>query len=381
MTTPSLSAGPATELSAAAHPLGDGPVRRMPSDEISAALHLVNSPRYVGRSAGPPDSLPALLVAHAEAAVAVSGADRTAWNGHIIEAGEGILGVAHWDGTLHLDRECILDPLRELYADPGSRQPDDALIRCREALVTVLHEQSHFLGPADATQEAARVAFRLPGARALEEGVAEAWAHDHLNEYVTRLGIDEVAPGINEVRSTPSYQAFVPAVRVLTTDLDRRAGLLRGSTLDALNRQTAEGQWPLIVDSAYRSSRLPDLVPPDREHSVRLHLETTLRTSFADLAQLESLPRDLAATKSRAAGHHTVHRLTQEIATTEAIFDHPKPQPTPTLDAPTTLPLRKALSGLTPPLHTPPLSTPTQPTTAVLLRKPQHLSLGPHHHR
>jgi hypothetical protein len=350
------------------------------TDEVTAALHLLNSARYVGQSAGPPDSLPALLAAHARAAIEVSGADQTAWNGRVVEAGEGILGVAHWDGTLHLDRECILDPLHELYEDPGVRQPDEVLIGCREALVTVLHEQSHFLGPAGATQEAARAAFTLPGARALEEGVAEAWAQDHLDDYLERLGIDEVAPGISEVRSPASYQAFVPAVRVLTTDLDRRGGLRRGETLQALNRQTAEGQWPLIVDSAYRSSRLPDLVPPDREQAVRLRLETTLRTSFDTLTQFETLPRDPAASKSRAVGNQTVQRLTEEIATAEAIFQPPQTASASTPDGQTTLPLRKAMAGLAPPTaatHASPVHAARRGTTGVLTRNVPHLSGTP----
>jgi hypothetical protein len=360
------------------------------TDDVTAALQLLDSARYAGQSAEPPDSLPALLAAHAQAAIQVSGADQTAWNGHVVEAGEGILGVAHWDGTLHLDRECILDPLRELYEEPGVRQSDEALIRCREALVTVLHEQSHFLGPAGATQEAARAAFTLPGGRALEEGVAEAWAQDHLDDYLERLGIDEVAPGISEVRSAPSYQAFVPAVRVLTTDLDRRAGLPRGETLQALNRQTAEGQWQLVVDSAYRSSRLPDLVPPDREAAVRQRLETTLRHSFNALAQFETLPRDLATTSSRAAGHQTVQRLTEEIATAEAIFEPPQTlsaATTPaisTADTPTTLPLRKAFSGLTPPTAAAqgsPLHAVGRGAAGAPARKPQHLSGSPHQQR
>ncbi|WP_232828549.1 hypothetical protein [Kribbella monticola] len=351
------------------------------TDEVTAALHLLNSPRYVGAPAGPPDSLPSLLAAHAQAAIDISGADQTAWNGHVIEAGEGILGVAHWDGTLHLDRECILDPLRDLYADPGVKHSEEDLVRCREALVTVLHEQSHFLGPTGASQEAARVAFRLPGARALEEGVAEAWAHDHLNDYVRRLGIDKVAPGITEVRSTPSYQAFVPAVRVLATDLDRRSGLPRGTTLSALNRQTAEGQWPLIVDSAYRSSRLPDIVPPDREPAVRLRLETTLRDSFNALARFEADLRDLAATKSLAAGHHAVQRLTEEIATAEAIFDPPHPPSIPTT-TPESLPLRKALSGLAPPTTAHHSShSPINPHTAGSARHLHHPAGKPHQHQ
>ncbi|TDU89931.1 hypothetical protein EV138_3512 [Kribbella voronezhensis] len=341
------------------------------TDEVTAALHLLNSPRYVGRSAGPPDSLPSLLAVHAQAAVDLSGADQTAWNGHVVEAGEGILGLAHWDGTLHLDRECILDPLRSLYAEPALSRSEEDLVRCREALVTVLHEQSHFLGPAGATQEAARVAFRLPGARALEEGVAEAWAHDQLDDYLQRLGIDKVAPGIAEVRSTPSYQAFVPAVRLLATDLDRRAGLPRGTTLSALNRQTAEGQWPLIVDSAYRSSRLPDLVPPDREPAVRLRLETTLRDSFNSLARYEADPRDLAATKSLATGHHAIQRLTEEIATAEAIFDRPHP---PSIPGPMSesFPLRKAFSGLPAPTTSPPPSPSHSLTRAAVGRPARH---------
>ncbi|HEY0617611.1 MAG TPA: hypothetical protein VGD15_08490, partial [Kribbella sp.] len=173
------------------------------TDEVQAALHQLNSARYAGAGATghPPSSLAEFLEGHARAAVQLSGAGETAWSGQVIEAGEGILGVAHWDGTLHLDRECILEPLREMYSRAGEPQSDAALVRYREALVTVLHEQSHFLGPAGSTQEAARIAFKKPGGRALEEGVAELWAQDHLDAYLDRLGIHEAAPGISEVRS------------------------------------------------------------------------------------------------------------------------------------------------------------------------------------
>jgi hypothetical protein len=255
------------------------------TDEVQATLHLLNADRYA-ESRAAPGSLVELLARHAQGALDVSGAEQTAWNGHVVEAGEGILGLAQWDGTLHLDRELILEPLREMYSRSGEPQSDGTLVRYREALVTMLHEQSHFLGPAGATQEAARAAFKQPGSRALEEGVAEACAQDQLNEYLARLGIDVVAPGITQVRSEPSYQAFVPAVRVLTSDLERRAGLPSGELLKALNRQTAEGQWPLVVDVAYRSSRLPECVPADREPAVRLRLENTLRPCPGPAAQL-----------------------------------------------------------------------------------------------
>jgi hypothetical protein len=325
------------------------------TDEVQAALHLLNSDRYA-ESRAAPGSLVELLARHAQGALEVSGAEQTAWNGQVVEAGEGIIGLAQWDGTLHLDRECILEPLREMYSHSGEPQSDGTLLRYREALATMLHEQSHFLGPAGATQEAARTAFKQPGSRALEEGVAEAWAQDQLNDYLDRLGIDAVAPGITHVPSDPSYQAFVPAVRVLTSDLERRAGLPSGELLQALNRQTAEGQWPLVVDVAYRSSRLPERVPPDRETAVRLRLENTLRAAFNGLEAFEGLPRDLAAARSTSAGRQCVTRLRDEVSAAEDIFRArgERSSGSATVRAPAqplspAAAFRQALSGLAPP--------------------------------
>jgi hypothetical protein len=308
-----------------------------------------------------PTSLAGLLEQHAQAALQISRAGQTAWNGEVVEAGEGILGLAHWDGTLHLDRECVLDPLQEMYERSGEPRSDADLVRCREALVTLLHEQSHFLGPAGATQEAARSAFKLPGSRPLEEGVAEAWAHDHLNDYLRQLGIDKVAPGITEVRSEASYAAFVPAVRLFAADLDRRAGLPAGGSLNLLSNQTAEGQWGTAVDLIYSSSRLPDVVPPDREPTVRLHLERTLRDAFWALETYEPSPRSLASSRSHAAGSRILSHVQKELtiaehsiqpapataagispaaaSRTSAEAAHQQPQ----------VALRHALSGLAPP--------------------------------
>ena len=325
-------------------------------DKVQAALHLLNSDRYA-ESRAAPGSLVELLARHAQVALQVSGADQTAWNGHVVEAGEGIIGLAQWDGTLHLDREYILEPLREMYSHSGQPQSDGTLVRYRQALVTMLHEQSHFLGPAGADQEAARAAFKQPGSRALEEGVAEAWAHDQLNGYLARLGINVVAPGITRVRSEPSYRAFVPAVRVLTSDLERRAGLPSGELLQALNRQTAEGQWPVVVDVVYRSSRLPECVPPDRETAVRLRLENTLRASFKGLEAFEGLPTDFAAARSTSAGRQCVTRLRHEVSAAEDFFrapgGHSSGSDTIRLRAqplsPAEATFRHALSGLAPP--------------------------------
>ncbi|WP_193432207.1 hypothetical protein [Kribbella sp. ALI-6-A] len=284
----------------------------MTVDQIQSALQHHNAGRVIPAAA--PHTLPELLTQHARAALSLSGADQSAWNGQIVEAGDGILGLAHWDGTLHLDREFILAPLHDLYARAGESRPTTTLARYRDALLTLLHEQSHFLGPHGATQEAARQAFHTLGAQALEEGVAEAWSHTHLDAYLHHLAIPHHAPGIEHVATRPSYQSYVPATLALTNYLDHRRSQPPGNTLHLLNRQTTEGQWPLVVDLLYRSTTLPRRVPPLQEPEVRHHLESHLRTAFQSLEVLQFLPQDLAAHRSRSTLHAALTTLDQDLA-------------------------------------------------------------------
>jgi hypothetical protein len=306
-------------------------------------------------------SLEDLLTRSGPEAIALSGAARSAWNGQVIEAAGEVLGLAHWDGTLYLG-DTILDPLRQMYERSGEKQPIADLVRYRECLATILHEQAHFLGPAGATQEAARGAFTRPGGRQLEEGVAEAWAQDHLNDFVSHLGIDTVAPGINDVKNSGYYPAFVPAVRILSTDLENRAGLKRGEVLESLNRQTAEGQLPLLVTLLYNSSRLPELDTPAQAADVRGRLEALLRDGLPQLDAFELLPPGFAAARSRSTTGALLDRLNAELIAAESHhFPHPTAcaLPAPAVsDAAVTArlipsPHHVALSGLAPPTHLP----------------------------
>jgi hypothetical protein len=296
-----------------------------------------------------PTSVLELFAVSGETARALAGADRSAWNGHTIESSSAMLGLAHWDGTLYLDRESIVDPLRHLYEHAGEPRPTPTLIAYRESLATLLHEHAHFLGPAEATQEAAREAFTKLGSRQLEEGVTEAWAQDHLDDFIHRLGIDKVAPGIDTVRSNGYYAAFVPAVREITTDLDIRNGFPPGETLSLLNRQTAAGQFPLLVDSVYNSTRLPDLEPPDAD--TRSRLESILRSGLAHLDTYELSPPDLATPNSLATANQVLAHLNHETHTAEATYASSRPDPCvlppPTRRIPS--PHETALSGVTPP--------------------------------
>ncbi|HZX07702.1 hypothetical protein, partial [Kribbella sp.] len=281
-----------------------------------------------------PESVGDLLAASGETARVLAGADQSAWNGYVVSTDSAILGLAHWDGTLYLDREAILDPLQHLYEHAGEYRPPPTLLAYRESLATILHEHAHFLGPAGATQEAAREGFLKPGSRELEEGVTEAWAQDHLDDYINALGIDKVAPGINSVRCGGYYPAFVPAVRDLTADLDTRTDQPSGHTLQSLNRQTAAGQFPMLVDLLYNSTRLPALEPPGSPTHPRL--ESILRTAFSHLDAYELTSPDLATAESRLTAANLLTHLTQEILSAESAYAVPRAR----------TPIHTALSGL-----------------------------------
>ncbi|RZU20517.1 hypothetical protein EV645_2752 [Kribbella rubisoli] len=302
-------------------------------------------------------SVDELLAASGETARVLASADQSAWNGRIVESTGAILGLAHWDGTLYLDGETILDPLRQLYEHAGEQQPTATLVRYRESLATLLHEHGHFLGPSGSTQEAAREAFTKPGSRELEEGVTEAWAQDHLDEYIHRLGVDKVAPGIESVRAGGYYAAFVPAVRKLTSDLESRNDLSRGEVIDLLNRQTAAGQFPLLVTLVYNSTRLPDLEPVGAD--TRSRLESILRAGLDHLDAYELTASGFAAAKSISTADQLLDYLNQEIQSAESAYTfsplHADRAPTQATactlppPVPTASPHEAALSGPTPP--------------------------------
>lgn len=323
-----------------------------------------------------PASADELLAVSGEAARVLADADQSAWNGRVAESAAPILGLAHWDGTLYLDRETILDPLHHLYEHAGEERPASTLVSYRESLATLLHEHAHFLGPSGSSQEAAREAFTKPGSRQLEEGVTEAWAQDHLDEYIRRLGIDKVAPGIDSVQASGYYAAFVPAVRELTSDLESRNDLRQGEVLDLLNRQTAASQLPLLVTLVYNSTRLPDLEPAG--DNTRSRLESILRAGLDHLDNYELAPPDFATINSLTTAGHVLEHLNHEIQSAESAYPS-SPHPT-ACTLPPPIPMRRvasahraALSGVAPPIAKQPTTAhPSQPNSHPAETQPSH---------
>lgn len=188
------------------------------------------------------------------AAINVTGADHSSWSGtwevqpyKLTDDGLRVLGTAGWDHTIRYDEERVLRPLRQMFLQAGQVQDDATLLRYRQALAVVYHENLHMLaGPgtehADAEQD-----FRIAAVRALEEGVTESYGHETLDDYIDEFQLDRVAPGIKTVFAFPSYERFTPAAETLAYEL---GGLDNADRLEILRRMAivnATGKWDVAT--------------------------------------------------------------------------------------------------------------------------------------
>ncbi|WBQ05084.1 hypothetical protein [Kribbella sp. CA-293567] len=151
-----------------------------------------------------------LMAQQAAAAVKLSGAHHSSWSGQLgqIDRQSKVGGLAEWDHSIRYNPRVVDEPLQEMFRNSRVHLQDPAdLGSYRSALKIVLHENVHMLASEGGDLAQAQYAFaHLDGVRELEESVTELYSQQRLNDYIDELGLDQVAPGIKEARSTPVYQ-------------------------------------------------------------------------------------------------------------------------------------------------------------------------------
>lgn len=123
-----------------------------------------------------------LMREQANAAVRISGAHHSSWNGRYgppIAASSETGGTANWDNTVSYNPRHVDEPLQDMFRNNRVQNQDKAeLRRYREALRIVLHENVHMLSSENREHAHAERAFRYePGVRPLEECVTELYSH------------------------------------------------------------------------------------------------------------------------------------------------------------------------------------------------------------
>jgi hypothetical protein len=229
-----------------------------------------------------------LMKRQARAAVAISGAEHSDWNGKVrIPRKHPDRGVAGWDGSLTYSYEQIKRPLREMFRQAGRQHDEATLLTFRNALKTILHENAHLLVPRRSDRRAAEREFESLAGEVLEEGITEAWAYDQVNAYIDELDLEKIAPGIRDVQGPPVvYARYAPAARELAAGVADRLGISGDEMIAQLNREDVAGKWDLITDAMFDRSELPRLVPESEHAEVKAQIRATMQERLEGVKDL-----------------------------------------------------------------------------------------------
>src|SRR4051812_15379179 len=169
-----------------------------------------------------------MMAAQARAAVTVSGAHHSSWNGKlgVTDPDKKVNGSVSWDHTINYSDSAVTTPLKDMFKNARVHNQDPLVLRSyREAVKTVHHENTHALA-AEGTEHAdGKAAYQDPSVQALEEGITEIHSYDNLNAYIDEMGLEEIAPGIKAAEARSTYPHYTPAARRFTEGLGRATGV------------------------------------------------------------------------------------------------------------------------------------------------------------
>jgi hypothetical protein len=258
-----------------------------------------------------PRSLEELIEAARDAAVTVSGADRSNWSGQLQNArhirGMPVAGEATWGHGLRLDYGYVMAPLRQMYANPGVRHDAATLLKYRRAVETLFHEHVHLLTAHGTNHTEAEPYMRHASVQALEEGVTEAYAFAKLDDFVDELGIEQIAPAIKEVEDPPT---FTPEALELTRLADRVCTevpeLDGGEVLRRLAVVNPRDKWGQVTRITWDASGLQAVVPAAQHADAESRLGRTMWDAYTDQT----------ADVAFQAGQSEIHAIRQEVSAT-----------------------------------------------------------------
>jgi hypothetical protein len=269
-----------------------------------------------------------LMREQANAAVQISGAHHSSWTknerlGPPIARDSKIGGTANWDNSISYNPRFVDEPLQEMFRNNRVHNQDRADLRgYRDAMRVVLHENVHLLSSEGREHSQAQAAFVRPGVRPLEEAVTELYSHERLNDYIDELGIDQVAPGIKDVKSGKVYQEFIPAAEGLTETIERRSGVEKDELIGRMAVVPADQKFRVAAEAMYDNSELSKRMPPDEREQAVGQIAQAMGPAFGKVAALpaeadESERRTLGA-KAAGAGYKVMSQLKKEWRTPSA---------------------------------------------------------------
>jgi hypothetical protein len=247
-----------------------------------------------------------LVNEQAKAAVRVSGAHHSSWNGRQVASAPDrkVRGSVTWNNTIEYNDEKVTAPLKEMFANARVHNQDQETLQWyREALKTTFHENVHLLAAEGSDHRDAMQAFAdTPGVRALEEGITEVYSYNNLNAYIDDLDLEEIAPGIRSAPAIPSYREYTPAAKTFADSIGRRSGVGSDEVIRRMAVVNAGQKFRVAAETIYDSSELPGLVPEDQRAAAVQRIEASMRPPFAGINDLSTSDRAQLRRQSAVAG-------------------------------------------------------------------------------
>ncbi|HZX01989.1 hypothetical protein [Kribbella sp.] len=245
-----------------------------------------------------------LMREQANAAVQVSGAHHSSWNGRFgapIARESDLGGTANWDSSISYNPRHVDERLQQMFHNNRVHNQDRSeLVGYRDAMRVVLHENVHMLSSEGRDHSQSQAAFATgPGVRPLEEGMTELYSHQALNDYIDELGVDQVAPGIKNVKSAQVYKEYTPAAEGFAETVGQKSGLQREELIERLAVVPADQKFTVAAAAMYDNSRLPGMIPEDQREQAIGQIAKAMGSEFG---RVERLPKSADADTRRAVG-------------------------------------------------------------------------------
>ncbi len=255
-----------------------------------------------------------IMARQADAAVKISGAGQSSYNGKVVENTTGQGSYADWDGTIGYDQGYVANAMKSVAAYSGHHHDPATLLTYRQAVQSMLHENSHMLGPKGDVYAQSAPEYGTAHGRALEEGITEAWSRAHVDEYIAEMGFEKDAPGISGVVQRDAYPQFTPAATTLCDELSKDTGLGGDEVMRRLNNESVRGKWPAAADMVFQSSGLQNQLPAAEQDAAKQRIQTAMQNRFAQLPTLQGTPQQVELA-SMATGVASVQAGRTEGAT------------------------------------------------------------------
>ncbi|MFB6719777.1 hypothetical protein ACFCV3_06435 [Kribbella sp. NPDC056345] len=271
-----------------------------------------------------------LMAEQARAAVRVSGAHHSSWNGKVgaTDPSRKIRGSVSWDHTINYSDRLVTAPLKDMFQNARVHNQDPATLRSyREAIKTVHHENTHALA-AEGTEHAdGKKAFQNLPEQALEEGITEVHSYDNLNEYIDELGLEEIAPGIKTAEAHSSYDHYTPAARRFTEGIGRNTGVEPSEVVRRLAVVNPAEKFRTAAEMLYENSDLPGKIPEQEREAAIGRIEAAMKPSFSGLKDLKAEPdKEKRRRESALAGGAGAQAGIDEVRALSREWGQPAPE-------------------------------------------------------